>query len=508
MNCEDLKQKARDAGYDFKIVCRNDPGYNDDRKIANARFNLFPGAIAYCERVDHVAWCIDYCRAAAIHPRVRSGGHHHEGMCSANDVLVIDLSKFDSIEYEGVDRAWIPPGKLLRDVYSELEGKNRMIPGGGCGSVCIGGLTQGGGWGLSARKLGLTCDNIVGAQIVLADGCSVRAAPDNEYADLFWAIRGGGGGNFGIVTQFSFQLLALEGWITTFEVHWSNDQMLAVSKKWMQEFSGLNNDLTSFCRLSVVDKDTPDTPAVLLGGQFYGTKQDLQEILKPLFDVAAPGFAKYEAHEYVSKSRTELLGHQDGGVPTPHADAHFYLGGLMQPGPPNAPTQTCDIPHPHKISSTFPRCNDYEDLAREMVDFIQNSETSESTNKYLSLHGMGGTIRNVSDTGSAFPYREKDFMMQFQAWWTDSDDPQSNALQVAQNLRWIEDFREKMIPYTEGSFINFPNKDLVPDPDKQRLELLDFYYGINLAELRKIKTKYDPGYLLQFGMSIPPLEKE
>ena len=195
-------------------------------------------------------------------------------------------------------------------------------------------------------------------------------------------------------------------------------------------------------------------------------------------------------------------------MPTPHAGAHLYLGGLMQPGPPNAPAQTCDVPHPHKISSTFPKSNDYEDLAREMVEFIQNSEASKSTNKYLSLHGMGGAIRNESDTESAFPYREKDFMMQFQAWWKASDDPQFNDRQTAQNLRWIENFREKMIPYTEGSFINFPDINLVADPDHQRLELLEFYYGRNLTELRKIKTKYDPGYLLQFGLSIPPLENE
>jgi len=502
MNCDDVKQKAKQAGYNFLIVCPNDPGYNDDRKIANSRFNLCPDAIVYCEEENHVAWCIAYCRDSGTDLRIRSGGHQHEGMCSADGVLMIDLSKMNTIEYVGdrSEQAWIPPGKQLKDVYTDLENKNRIIPGGGCGSVCVGGLTQGGGWGPSARKFGLTCDNIIEAKVVLANGKIVCATLDNEYSDLFWAIKGGGGGNFGVVTNFLFQLYTLKGQVTTFELHWSKDQMLAISKKWMQEFSCLDNDLTSFCRLTVIDKETQDKPAVLLGGQFYGNIQVLMEVLKPLYDVAHPAYEKYVSIDYKEKPQTKQLRFSEFEMKTPLADSHLYFGSLMQPGPPNAPTETCDAPHPHKISSTFPKNNDYENLAKEIVDFIQNSEASEEVNKYLSLHGMGGAIKNVSDTGSAFPYRNKDFMLQFQAWWSKPEDLKTN-----QYVSWIKDFREKLNPYTEGSFINFPDKDLVSDPDKQRIELLEYYYSINLQELRKIKTQYDPNNLFSFGMSIPVL---
>jgi hypothetical protein len=499
MNREDLTQQAREAGYQFKIVYPGDPGYDDARRIANSRFDLFPGAIVFCATANDVAWCVNFCRRGGIHLRVRSGGHHHEGMCSADGVLVIDLSNFNKIDYQGLDQAWIPPGKHLREVYAELEGRHRMIPGGGCESVCVGGLTQGGGWGPSARKLGLTCDNILAAEIVLADGRIVTATAGNEFADLFWAIRGGGGGNFGIVTNFLFRLEQLDGWLTTFEVHWTKPQMLAVCTKWMQEFSGLNPNLTTFCRLTVVDQETSDTPAVLVAGQFYGAIADLQEILKPLCAVAEPCFSKYEAIDYTDPPSVAATNAGGGRAATPQTDAYLALGALMQPGPPNAPSQTCDMPHPHKISSTFPQSHDHRQLARTLVDFIQSSTASPTVNLYLSLHGMGGAIRKVSARGSAFPYRDKDFMLQFQAWWTDPRDPRSG-----ENLRWIESFRRRMIPFTEGSFINFPDKFLVQDSDRQRLELLEFYYGLNLPDLRKIKAKYDPENRFDFGMGIPP----
>lgn len=165
-----LKNRALEDG--FKVVLKGGVGYDQSREIANSRINLLPCAVAFPHTAQHVAFCVQCCRQFGMKLRIRSGGHHHEGMSSANDELVVRLSEMNTITYPAgsTDRAWIPVGAKLEDVYYELELRNRIIPGGGCQAVNVGGLTQGGGWGSSARMYGLTCDNILEAEIVLADG--------------------------------------------------------------------------------------------------------------------------------------------------------------------------------------------------------------------------------------------------------------------------------------------------------------------------------------------------
>ena len=142
------------------------------------------------------------------------------------------------------------------------------------------------------------------------------------------------------------------------------------------------------------------------------------------------------------------------------ADRQLALGKLLQPAGPEAPIETCDAPHAHKVSSTFPKDNNYKALAKAIVKYIQSSKASERVNTYLSIHSMGGAIKNVADTGSAFPYRDKEFMLQFQAGWSEPLDPDT-----CKYIDWIEKFRKALNKHIEGSFINFPDKDLVPNPN-------------------------------------------
>ena len=500
MDCNAFREAATQAGHTFTIVCPSDDTYDHARQIANSRFDLHPAAIAYCETAAHVGWCITYCRDTRAALRIRSGGHQHEGMCSSDGVVIVDLSKIDGIEYVGAagELAWIGAGKRLGDVYRELEARHRIIPGGGCGTVCVGGLTQGGGWGPSARLLGLTCDNMVEAEVVLANGETVVASETNAYADLFWAMRGGGGGNFGVATRFLFKLHPLSGTVTTFELHWGREAMLDVTRTWMTEASTRSEALTTFCRLSVVGEDTGDRPAVLVGGQFYGPVRTLLGELERLYDVAHPIYERFESHRYPERPHLDLAMASDGRRDASLASRQAYLGSLLQPAAAAAPTNTCDGPHPHKVSSAFPKHRDYGALAERIRDYLGQSEPSARVNAYLSLHGMGGAVTNVPATGSAFPYRDKDFMLQFQAWWVDGDGD------AARYIAWVEECREALRADTEGAFINFPDKDLVADPDTQRVELLTHYYGENLDRLRGVKRTYDPDNVFSFGMNIPP----
>lgn len=492
-----LQQEIRKAYDTIDIIFPSNEAYDEDRIIANLRFNYKPFAIAYCKNASDVVTCIKLCNRYKLRFRIRSGGHHHEGMCSADGIFMIDLSKMNTIEY-GQDNktAWIPAGIGLKYVYEQLEAKNRIIPGGGCGSVCVGGLTQGGGWGPSARKLGLTCDNIQQAEIVLANGDLIIATNDNDYKDLFWAIKGGGGGNFGVVTKFLFKLTSINGTLTTFSICFAKKDMKAFVRKWVSIASQLDDNLTTFCRLSVVDKDTIDKPSILLGGQFYGTKPDLLKLLKPFYDIAKPF---HETITSVVYQEPGTVGHDKESDQSSISNAD--LAGLLQHAVPNAPNETCDGPHPHKISSTFPkRKQDYEKLVNTIVDFLAKSKFFPAANTYLSLHGMGGQIKRTPENDNAFPYKDKDFLLQFQAWWADPADPDTT-----QYMNWIENFRKTLLPYTEGSFINFPDVNLVKNYQTKEglLQLLTFYYAHNLTPLRLIKDKYDKDNSFSFGMSLP-----
>ena len=191
-SCLAIKNQAQKSKVNVSIVCPSDKNYDKDREISNSRLDFHPSGIGYCGDSMAVSWCLQWCIQHKIPFRVRSGGHHHEGMCSGNGVFIIDLSKLSYIDFSKDDpnKAWIGAGTSLNDVYHTLESHNKIIPGGACESVCIGGLAQGGGWGLSIRKLGFTCDNLLEAEIVLPDGTIVMANKDNKYSDLFWAIRG------------------------------------------------------------------------------------------------------------------------------------------------------------------------------------------------------------------------------------------------------------------------------------------------------------------------------
>lgn len=493
---------------EFKVIIQGDNGYPEARIIANSRFTAQPGGIAYCKNEDNIQFCLHFCREKRLKFRIRSGGHQHEGMCSANNVLIIDLTHMNNtILYQNdYAQAWIPSGKRLDKVYAELAKKSRTIPGGGCQSVNIGGLTHGGGWGTSCRKLGLTCDNIVEARIVCPDG-TIKTISENNDRRLFWAIRGGGGGNFGVVTKFLFNLTKLTTEVHTFSLKWGNKDMFKIAMEWAKMQANLDHDhnLSTFCRLLVKKEyiEGEDSP-VLLGGKYYGPRHKLDLLLEPFYQIAEPFEPKFEiAYRPVGARARGVSGRSKPPINF-LASHESMLGSLLQLAAPNAPKSTCDDPHPHKVSSSFPSSSDHkhlEGLMDKMVKYIKNSSYSPAINKYMSLHCMGGQISKVSPTATAFPHRQSPFMMQIQAWWSVPNDPKT-----PEYLDWVKDFRLTLKPYTEGAFINFPDKTLVPDytTPQGRIDLLTYYYKGNLCELMDIKNKYDANNLFNFGMSIPP----
>ena len=504
--CEDFKQNMCRKYKRGIIFCCEDKIFNIKRKVFNARFNPDseaeqPIIVAECQEADEVVDCIEFAKKHDIALKVKSGGHNHAGWSTGKGTLVIHLANnINDIDITSDSKAWVYPGSRLGNVYKALQNKGKTIPGGVCKFVNVGGLTQGGGWGLSVRKFGLTIDSLVEAEIVVAGNKGEKAhtlkVNAHENNELFWAIRGGGGGNFGVVTKFLFNLSDIGNKVHIFRINWSKDQMAEVIKAWVK-FHNANqhHDLSSFLRLSVTGE--PKTAAynateiecdsaVLMVGMYYGTKPDLMDILKKhFFNYAHPICEQYR-HTNCQTAQSLLMGFADDSQMdsenTEHEKTDFSFS--LHFG-----DEAHETPKPHKVTSAFPTDNFGDDAIRALSNFVQESHVFDKARTYISLHALGGKVAKLSNKDTAFAFRQKKFMLQAQAWWKDKNDKHADKY-----MCWIEKARFTLKSYTKGAFVNFPDLD-VPVAE---------YYGENFKLLKKIKLKYDPDNHFNYPGSIPP----
>ncbi|GAB3708245.1 FAD-binding oxidoreductase [Amycolatopsis oliviviridis] len=218
------------------LLLPGDSGYDSAKRVFNPAFDgRKPAAIAKCAKPEDVQAAVE-AAARRVPIAARSGGHSYAGYSVPDGGLMIDLGEMSSVDVRG-ERAVIGAGAKLKDVYAKLGGAGRCLPAGSCPSVGIAGLTLGGGIGVLARKYGLTCDHLVSAQVVTADGKLRTASADSE-PELFWALRGGGGGNFGVVTSFTFRTDPSPSVVSVFSLRFpagSANEVLAEWQRWLPE---------------------------------------------------------------------------------------------------------------------------------------------------------------------------------------------------------------------------------------------------------------------------------
>ncbi|MEU3621627.1 FAD-binding dehydrogenase [Amycolatopsis coloradensis] len=218
------------------LLLPGDSGYDNAKRVFNPAFDdLKPAAIAKCAKPEDVQAAVE-AAARRVPIAARGGGHSYAGYSVPDGGLMIDLGGMSSVDVQG-DRVVIGAGAKLKDVYAILGGAGRCLPAGSCPSVGIAGLTLGGGIGVLARKYGLTCDHLVSAQVVTADGVLRTASADSE-PELFWALRGGGGGNFGVVTSFTFRTDPSPSVVSVFSLNFpagSANDVLAEWQRWLPE---------------------------------------------------------------------------------------------------------------------------------------------------------------------------------------------------------------------------------------------------------------------------------
>jgi FAD/FMN-containing dehydrogenase len=427
-----------------RIVRPGDSDYDAARGNFNGRFSLRPGAVVFAATTADVANAVLWARANNQPLRPRSGRHSYEAYSLCDSGVVIDVSAMNSIAYDSMTgRARIGAGCDLITIYDGLAKSGVTLATGSCASLGIGGVALGGGIGVLARKFGLTCDQLVSADIVTADGKTVTASASNA-PDLFWALRGGGGGNFGVVTSFEFNVQPV-GDVAIYNVFWTAADFPAVMRAW-QGFAPYA-DPALFSGLSVDNKN------VYSSGLYIGSASDLQNRLAPLLAAGSPMNLKIQTMSYVDAAREFS---DDGG---PGARPKFKNGSAY-------------------VTTALP------DAAIAAIQ--QQLAAGPGPNNTLEFDPMGGAIAAVGASDTAYAHRGAIFDIQFQSYWTDDADE-------AANRAWIKSARAALAPYTDGSYVNYIDSD-VSD--------LGSYYGANLSRLSTVKRAYDPDGFFAFAQSI------
>jgi FAD/FMN-containing dehydrogenase len=445
---------------DGTVVVRGSAGYDRARRLYNTRFDsLRPLAVVYCASVADVEKTVAWSRRHGIRVAARSGGHSYGGYSSAPGGVVVDVSRLARVTVRPDHRAAVGAGAKLIDVYAGLAQHGVAIPAGSCPTVGVGGQVLGGGIGFLSRKLGATCDNLESVTLITADG-RARTCSAHEHADLYWASRGGGGGNFGIATEYVLRTAPV-GTVTTFTATWPWAQAPAVVTRWLGWAPHAPDELFSVCNLS----SGGGSPGVRVSGQLVGGERRLHTLLAPLVSTGTP------LHVSV-RQRSFLRAAEYWAGCGPVAECRLEpFGGLQRAR--------------FAAKSDYVRRPFSPAALRTMVRAIERAPASG----LLLIDSYGGALNRVPKGATAFVHRDSLCSLQYLAYW-------SSPANTAANLAWLRSFYAAMRPFVSGeAYVNYIDPDLSGN--------LQAYYGQNLRRLVAIKRRHDSANVFRFRQSIP-----
>jgi FAD/FMN-containing dehydrogenase len=454
------------AGLRGDVVRAGSPGYNQARLLFDTRFDgVKPRAIVFCESLADVQRTVRWARRHAVRIVPRSGGHSYGGYSTTTGV-VVDVSRMKGIALDRDGHAVIGAGARLIDVYAHLAQFGRTVPAGSCPTVGIAGLALGGGVGFASRKFGLTCDNLVEATVVLADGTAV-VCNAKEHPDLYWALRGGGGGNFGIATRLAFRTHPI-GQVATYALEWPWSDAKEVVQTWQRVAPHAPDAFFSVLNLNAA---VGGRPRITSAGQFLGTEEQLRAVVKPLADAGTATRFTVSTHSYLEAQRIWA-----GCSATTIAECHLPPQGHLGRSTFKGKSRFANKPlSPAGIDT--------------MVQHIEARLSTGSGSGIILLDSYGGAINRVKKNATAFVHRDALFSMQYLAYW----DPSAAA---APNLQWLAAFYTAMRPYVSP----FAYQNYI-DPDLENWQ--QAYYGANLGRLIAVKRRYDPRNVFRSRQSIP-----
>ncbi|MDR7385691.1 FAD-binding oxidoreductase [Promicromonospora iranensis] len=444
--------RALEQSIDGELLRPDAAGYAAASRLFNRRFDdLRPAAVVFVLSADDVAECLRFARAHGVPVAVRSGGHSYAGWSSGNGRLVIDVRRMNHVTVHS-GAALVGAGAGLGDVYAALDEHGVTISGGTCPSVGVSGLTLGGGHGLLSRAYGLSCDNLVEATVVTADG-TVRTCDAEEEPDLFWALRGAGNGSFGIVTELRLRTHAVHE-SSSADLAWPWSQAEEVLAAWQDWAPDLPDEMWSALRLQ---KDV-NGPSVSVVAFALGGHDALAERLREL-----PG------GRTVDTIRTE-----------PHLDTvRRFAGDTPEPA---------DRPCYDVRSGFFARSLSAEAVAAAITT-VENAPAGIDAS--MATVAMGGAVNRRPPHETAFVHRHHRFLGQYEASW----EPGSARPESAAAEHWLGAVYSAMWPHSSGEAYQNDFDPRLPDWRRS-------YYGSAVGRLEELKRRYDPDRMFDFPQAL------
>lgn len=440
-----------------QIVLPGDPNYNEAREIWNAMIDRQPAVIIQCAEADDVPHAISYARDNGLEISIRGGGHNIAGSALCNNGLMIDFSNMKAVKVDAQKRrAYVEPGVTLGDFDKAIQAHGLATPVGINSTTGIAGLTLGGGFGWLTRKYGMTIDNLISAEMVTADGRKIQVS-EGENTDLFWAIRGGGG-NFGVITQFEFSLHPVGPEILAGLIVFPINQAKQVLQKYREFVKSAPEELSIW----VVLRKAPPLPflpvavhgkeVVVLAIFYAGDTAKGEKLIDPL------------------RSFGDAYGEHIGTQP--YVQWQQAFDPLLTPGARN-----------YWKSHNFKELSD--GALDTIIEFV-GKIPSPQCEIFLGL--IAGAANRVSSNAMAYGHRDAKFVLNVHGRW---DDAAQDEIGVA----WAREFFKASAPYASaGVYVNFMTED-----ESDRVAAA---YGENYARLKQVKKKYDPENIFHNNQNI------
>jgi len=440
------------------VVGEGDDGYDEARVVYNAMIDRRPAAVVRCADTADVAAVVRAAAESGSDLAVRGGGHSVPGFGTADGALVADLGDLTAVVVDPASATAEVGGGATWGMFNDATAQYGLATTGGIISTTgVGGLTLGGGIGYLARAYGFSCDNLLSAEVVLADGRVVTASADEE-PDLFWALRGGGG-NFGVVTRFRFQLHPVGeifGGPTFFE---------------LSDAPAILEHFADYVRTA--PREFGGFPAFQIAPPLPFVPQDRagEPFLAVIFCVngpAAQGEQIVQGFRDIARPVAEMVG------PMPYAALNGAFDGLVPPG----------LQHYWKAAFL-------EDLTPESIAaHMQHGPLVPTVNSTVHFYPIDGACHDVAADATAFGHRDANFALVIAGMWPDAADNTANTA-------WVKDYYAAIEPFAQGGgYINFLSQDDQPKAASN--------YGTNYDRLRAVKRAYDPDNVFHLNQNIAP----
>ncbi len=438
------------------LITPGHPAYDEARRVVNFTVDRHPLAIVRAADAADVAAAVTFARAYDVPLAVRSGGHSVARLSIIDDALIVDLSHMQQVRIDPEARvARVQPGATSGDLAGPANAHGLALTTGDTHSVGFGGLTSGGGVGFMVRKYGLTIDNLLAAEVVTAAGEIVTASED-ERADLFWAVRGGGG-NAGIVTEFTFRLAPVSQIL-------GGELILPATREvvrgYLDYVTAAPDDLTTIAHLMHAPP-APHVPQELVGQLVFSILICWSGDLAAGQDAVAP----------LRALATPLV---DALSPMPYPDIYRFTAHQAEP-------------HAAAIRMMF--ANDFSDAALDAA--LAAMQAASSPYNLIQFRGLGGAFARVPAGATAFAHRDQRFFFAIIGLWIDPE------VEAAPHQAWTAALWEQVRHEGRGVYVNF-----LEEEGEGRVR--EAYPPATYARLAAIKRRYDPTNLFRFNQNVPP----